>query len=108
MDSRTKPMFSMFLMLSGALLLIILYYYAYPMWAELGLRSSLTDSLMLTLYHSGSFKNPYAVSFVCLFFCCISVIIRSGSSKDSSWKEILIPLVLGLSLFFAAPLMGNR
>ena len=98
----------MFLLLSGAVFLLILYYYAYPMWAGLGLRSAFTDSLMLALYRTGNFSNPYAVRFVCLFFCSVAVIVRSGSPKDSSWKEILLPLGVGLALFMAAPLMGNR
>ena len=108
MDSKTKPMFSMFLMLSGGILLMILYYYAYPMWAGLGLSSSFTDSLMLTLYRGGSLANPYAVRFVCLFFCGVAVMVRSGSSKDSNWAQILIPLLAGFALFFLAPLLGNR
>jgi len=108
MDSKTKPMFSMFLLLSGAILLIILYYYAYPLWASMGLRSGFTDSLMLTIYRGGSFSNPYAVRFVCLFFCGVAVIVRSGSSKDSPWRKILIPLLSGVALFFAAPMLGNR
>ena len=101
-------MFSMFLLLSGAILLIILYYYAYPLWASMGLRSGFTDSLMLTIYRGGSFSNPYAVRFVCLFFCGVAVIVRSGSSKDSPWRKILIPLLSGVALFFAAPMLGNR
>lgn len=98
----------MFLLLSGAILLIILYYYAYPLWASMGLRSGFTDSLMLTIYQGGSFSNPYAVRFVCLFFCGVAVIVRSGSSKDSPWRKILIPLLSGVALFFAAPMLGNR
>ena len=98
----------MFLLLSGAILLIILYYYAYPLWASMGLRSGFTDSLMLTIYRGGSFSNPYAVRFVCLFFCGVAVIVRSGSSKDSPWRKILIPLLSGVALFFAAPMLGNR
>ena len=101
-------MFSMFLLLSGAILLIILYYSAYPLWASMGLRSGFTDSLMLTIYRGGSFSNPYAVRFVCLFFCGVAVIVRSGSSKDSPWRKILIPLLSGVALFFAAPMLGNR
>ena len=108
MDSKTKPMFSMFLLLSGTILLIILYYYAYPLWVSMGLRSGFTDSLMLTIYRGGSFSNPYAVRFVCLFFCGVAVIVRSGSSKDSPWRKILIPLLSGVALFFAAPMLGNR
>ena len=98
----------MFLLLSGAILLIILYYYAYPLWASMGLRSGFTDSLMLTIYQGDSFSNPYAVRFVCLFFCGVAVIVRSGSSKDSPWRKILIPLLSGVALFFAAPMLGNR
>ena len=98
----------MFLLLSGAILLIILYYYAYPLWASMGLRSGFTDSLMLTIYRGGSFSNPYAVRFVCLFFCGVAVIVRSGSSKDSPSRKILIPLLSGVALFFAAPMLGNR
>ena len=98
----------MFLLLSGAILLIILYYSAYPLWASMGLRSGFTDSLMLTIYRGGSFSNPYAVRFVCLFFCGVAVIVRSGSSKDSPWRKILIPLLSGVALFFAAPMLGNR
>lgn len=98
----------MFLLLSGAILLIILYYYAYPLWASMGLRSGFTDSLMLTIYQGGSFSNQYAVRFVCLFFCGVAVIVRSGSSKDSPWRKILIPLLSGVALFFAAPMLGNR
>jgi hypothetical protein len=101
-------MFSMFLLLSGALMVVILYYYAYPMWAGLGLRSHFTDSLMLTLYHSGSFKNPFAVRGVCLFFCAIAVVVRSGRSQNAPWVSIIVPLGMGLILFFTAPLMGNR
>lgn len=108
MDSKTKPMFSMFLLLSGGILLIILYYYAYPMWAGLGLSSGFTDTLVLTLYKGGSLANPYAVRFVCLFFCGVAVMVRSGSSKDSTWVQILVPLLSGFALFFLAPLLGNR
>ena len=108
MDAKTKPVFSMFLLLSGALLLLILYYYAYPMWSQFGLCSRFTDSLMLQLYQTGSFNNPYAVRFVCLFFCAIAVVVRSGRSQNSPWLAILLPLGVGLVLFFTAPLMGNR
>ena len=89
-------------------MVVILYYYAYPMWAGLGLRSHFTDSLMLTLYRSGSFRNQYAVRGVCLFFCAIAVVVRSGRSQNAPWVSIIVPLGMGLILFFTAPLMGNR
>ena len=97
----------MFLLLSGGILALILYYYAYPFWTAVGLRSEMTDSLMLDVHRSGVFRSQLSVKFVCLFFTTLSVIVRSGSSKQSSWLEILLPLLAGLLLFFGAQLCGN-
>ena len=112
MNAKTKPMYSMFLLLAGAILLLMLYYYAYPMWAALGLRSSLTNSLMLELHRSGSLSSPWSVRFVVLFFTTVSVIVRSGNSKASGWMEIVFPLVFGLALALSresgdAPMDGH-
>ena len=107
MNSRTKPMYSMFLLLAGAILLVMVYYYAYPMWATLGLRSSLTDSLMLDIYQAGTLRSPWSVRFVCIFFTTVSVIVRSGSSKASTWLEVLLPLISGLVLFLGSAFLGS-
>ena len=107
MNSRTKPMYSMFLLLAGAILLVMVYYYAYPMWAALGLRSSLTDSLMLEIYQAGTLRSLWSVRFVCIFFTTVSVIVRSGSSKASTWLEVLLPLISGLVLFLGSAFLGS-
>ena len=107
MNSRTKPMYSMFLLLAGTILLVMVYYYAYPMWATLGLRSSLTDSLMLDIYQAGTLRSPWSVRFVCIFFTTVSVIVRSGSSKASTWLEVLLPLISGLVLFLGSAFLGS-
>lgn len=36
-----------------------------------------------------------SVKFVCLFFTTVSAVVRSGSSKDSSWLQVLGPLLCG-------------
>ena len=95
-------MFSMFLLISGALLILIMYYYAYPFWVNIGLSGKLSDSIMYELYRSGMMSSETTVRFVCLFFCTVSVIVRSGSPRSSSWLEILMPLLSGLCLFFIA------
>ena len=41
MDKGTKQMYSMFLLMAGAVQAFLVYYYAYPMWAALGLRGAL-------------------------------------------------------------------
>lgn len=107
MNSKTKPMYSMFLLLAGAILLVMVYYYAYPMWAALGLCSSLTDSLMLDIYQAGTLRSPWSVRFVCIFFTTVSVIVRSGSSKASTWLEVLLPLISGLVLFLGSAFLGS-
>lgn len=108
MDARTKPMFSMFLMLSGVILTVILYYYAYPFWVRVGVSSDMTNTLMIQIYRSGVMSSQMAVRGLCLFFCLLSFIVRSGNSKDSSWAEILLPLLSGLAVFMASPFLGNR
>ena len=107
MEARTKPMYSMFLLVSAGILALIVYYYAYPFWAALGLHSRLTDSLMLDIYRSGAFGSQVSAKFVCLFFTTLSVVVRSGISKKSAWYEILLPLSSGLLLFFGAQWFGN-
>ena len=107
MNAKTKPMYSMFLLVAGAIVLLMLYYYAYPMWAAFGLRSAFTDTLMLEVHRSGTMSSPWSVRMVVLFFTTLSVIVRSGSSKLSSWQEIVFPLVVGLALFLGSAYLGN-
>ena len=102
MDTKTKPIYSMFLIVSGAILILILYYYAYPFWAGIGLSNIMSDTIIYGLLRSGIMTSQTTVRLVCLFFCTISVIVRSGNSKTSSWSEILLPLLSGLSIFLSA------
>lgn len=100
-------MFSMFLMLSGVILTVILYYYAYPFWVRVGVSSDMTNTLMIQIYRSGVMSSQMAVRGLCLFFCLFSFIVRSGNSKDSGWAEILLPLLSGLAVFMASQFLGN-
>ena len=97
----------MFWLMSGAILCFILYYYQYPFWAGIGLRNTLTDSAVLHLYRSGTLADEFSVRGVCLFFCLLSVIVRSGRSKSHGWLEVAVPLAAGAALFFIGPLIGN-
>lgn len=107
MDSRTKPMFSAFLIFAGALTLFMTYYEAYPFWSVVGLSGKLTDTLMLGIYRSGILHNWWVVRTVCLGFCTLSVIVRSGSSKEAQWQEIALLVGIGLGLFFGGKFAGN-
>lgn len=107
MNAKTKPMFTMFLILSWGILAVMFYYEAYPFWAYLGWSSQLTDALMLDIYRSGTLSSPWGIRFVCMFFTSVAVVVRSGTSKDSGWGEILAPLGIGLALFYGSAFFGN-
>ena len=100
-------MFSAFLYFSGALVLIMIYYEAYPFWAELHLTVGLTDSLMLAIYKAGVMRNWWDVRLIALFFCTWSVMVRSGSSKEAQWQEIALPIGIGAALFFGGRSAGT-
>lgn len=99
MDKQVKPMYSMFLILSGAILVIIEYYYQYPWWAQHGGSNALLEQIVRGVWESRTLEQEGFVRFCCLFFCAIGVVIRQGNSKDSKWKEILIPLLTGVAVF---------
>ena len=99
MDKQTKPVYSMFLILSGAILVLIEYYYQYPWWAAHGGSNAILQEIAYGIWKSGTMAQEGFVRLCCLFFCAISVIIRQGNSKSASWKEILIPLLGGAAVF---------
>ena len=99
MDKQTKPVYSMFLILSGAILVLIEHYYQYPWWAAHGGSNVILREIALGIWKSGTMAQEGFVRFCCLFFCAISVMIRQGNSQSASWKEVLIPLLSGAAVF---------
>ena len=102
MDKQTKPVFSMFMLLSWAILVVIVLYYPYPWWAAHGLGFKVLEDIVRGLWASGVMRREVFVRFCCLFFAGVSVIVRPGNSKDSSWAAIMLPLLLGLGGFLGA------
>ena len=102
MDAKTKPVYQMFLLLSGGLFCLIEYYYAFPLWDSLGFSGNIIRAMMLDLYTSGVMKHQPAVRLICLFFCIVALAVRNGKSKESHWIEILLPLLGGLGLFLGS------
>ena len=81
MEKETKPMYTWFFLLSGGILVFIVYYYAYPMWVVLGLSNWLTDNIVRNFYLSGSMAAQLPVRLACLFFVSLYAFVRSGSSN---------------------------
>ena len=101
MDKQTKPMYSMFLILSGAIFVVIEYYYQYPWWVQHSGSSPLLEQIVRGIWQSGTMAQEGFVRFCCLFFCTVSAIVRQGNSKDSKWSAILLPLLGGLGVFMS-------
>ena len=106
MEKETKPTYTMFFLLSGGILIFIVYYYAYPMWVAMGLSNWLTDTIIGNFYRSGSLEAQLPPRLVCLLFASLFALVRSGSSKHTDWKIIVGLLVSGLALFFGSCLMS--
>ncbi|MBQ0024607.1 MAG: hypothetical protein KBT00_02640, partial [Bacteroidales bacterium] len=68
MDKQTKPVYSMFLILSGAILVLIEYYYQYPWWAAHGGSNVILQEIALGIWKSGTMAQEGLVRFCCLFF----------------------------------------
>lgn len=106
MEKETKSVFTLFFLLSGGVLLFIVYYYAYPFWVAIGLHNWLTDSFVRNFYYTGNFSSPVPARVICLFFASLYALVRSGNSKDTDWKIIVGLILSGLGLFWGAELMG--
>ena len=105
MEKETKPTYTMFFLLSGGILIFLIYYYAYPMWAAMGLSNWLTDRIIRNFYLSGTMDAQMPPRLVCLLFASLFALVRSGNSKHTDWKVITGMMGIGLVLFFGSCLM---
>lgn len=103
MDKQTKPVYLTFVLLSASILLVIIYYYAYPFWAGLGITSPIMEEIMYKIWRSKVLESDYTTRIICIFYLTFGTIIKTGTSKSSTWPRILIPLLTGASAFFIAP-----
>ena len=107
MDKQTKPVYLSFVFLSAAIQLIILYYYAYPFWAGFGYTTPTIEHIIYRTWCSKILSSDYTTRLICLFYLTFGTIIKTGTSKSSTWPRILIPLLAGAVAYFTAPLLSN-
>lgn len=105
MDKQTKPVYLSFIFLSAIILLIITYYYRYPFWANLGVTSQIAEIIVYKIWVSKVLPSDYITRIICILYLTFGTFVKSGTSKDSGWPRILIPLFVGLAAFFIAPLI---
>ena len=73
-----EPFFMSMVLMSVFVLLVNIYYYEYPVFLHLGLRSGISDKIMLSLRSDGIFSSYLITKTVSLFFIIISSLLRSG------------------------------
>lgn len=92
--------YAMFAIFGGLVLALNLYYYAYPMWAELGWTHKIAQNMMLSLRHGGLFSSPYKTKGLAIVMMMLTVLSRHGRGKQTSWYAIAAYLILGCLAYF--------
>ncbi len=95
--------FEYIILFAIALLLIHLYYFCYPIFAEYGLTHPAAEAIMINIHRSGIFATPYPSKAVILLLVIMTHIVRNGKGKETAWAGIIIGLVIGTALYFVWP-----
>ena len=101
-----EPFFMSMVLMSVFVLLVNIYYYEYPVFLRLGLRSGISDKIMLSLRSDGIFSSYLITKTVSLFFIIMSSLVRSGKGKAADWRTVGITGGTGLFLFAFPPVLG--
>ncbi|WP_316809218.1 conjugal transfer protein MobC [Pedobacter agri] len=85
--------------------LLCMHYYIrlYPFFAELKIRSDITDRILRTLAGIGLFEGWMMVKFAVLIFLAISLLgVKGKKDEEIKSKNIIVYGALGLLLFFGS------
>ena len=82
------------------ILLIHLYYFAYPLWEGLGFTHPSVVRLFLRLRNGGFFDNPYYTKGYALMLSVVTTFIRRGKTIHTEWWKICTTLGVALVLYF--------
>lgn len=84
-------------------LLLHCYYYCYAAFKVWGLRSDITDRLLMNIMNTGLFKEWYISKLIALGLLVISLLGALGKKDEKlRLKNVLSWLVLGLVFYFSA------
>ena len=89
-----------FMFVGAMLLMMHLYYYAYPLWESLGLSHPVVVKMFLKFRGGGFFDSPYYTKCFALLMSVMTVIVRHGRGKEAKWWQISAVTVSGLLMYF--------
>ena len=94
-----EPMWMVMVLISAVILAVNIYYYEYPLLRLWGLRSDISDTVMLRLRSGGVFSSQARTKILSLMLMTMAVFVRGGKGKDVSWSKIALTGLPGLAVF---------
>lgn len=101
-----EPYFMCMVLVSVVILAVNIYYYEYPLFMSLGLRSDISDRVMLSFRSHGFFSSYLKTKLLSLALVVMSNIVRSGKGKPANWRTVALTGAGGLLLFLFPPVVG--
>ena len=101
-----EPYFMCMVLVSVVILAVNIYYYEYPLFMSLGLRSDISDRVMLSFRSHGFFSSYLKTKLLSLALIVMSNIVRSGKGKPANWRTVALTGAGGLLLFLFLPVVG--
>ena len=98
--------YTMMIVAGSILLLVNLYYFAHPVFANMGLSSLIIRNILRKLAEGGFLRVPLTTKFFGLLLILMACVVRSGKGKKVAWGTVIAGEVLGLAMFFLYPWPG--
>ncbi len=101
MDEKEYDRLHMPVFFTGALLLMmVIYWFSYSLFKDLGWTSSLLNILLGRVAELGFFSAPYKLKLAVAATVIVDLIIKRGKRTTKSWAEILLRVIVSLLIFF--------
>lgn len=98
--------YSIAILTAYAVLLLNVYYFAHPMFAQFGLTHEAVRNVLLMFRDGGVFKSPLPTKVFSLLIIVATHLVRTGKGKKANWWHIGGTGVLGLILYALWPASG--
>lgn len=92
--------YSTFVVMGIFTLAVNIYYYAYPLWAAMGLTHPIAVRLFLKMRGAGFFATPLYTKGVALLLSMLTVMTRHGRRNELAWWQTGIVVLVGALLYF--------
>ena len=84
-----EPYFMCMVLVSVVILAVNIYSYEYPLFMSLGLRSDISDRVMLSFRSHGFFSSYLKTKLLSLALIVMSNIVRSGKGKPAKLYQLI-------------------